>query len=66
MRLNELTNNIRRKVNKPVEKKRINTEVYDKDIESIKIDEDDSSVEGKSNSDSSPRSDRIFPKKMVP
>ena len=41
-------------------------EVYDKDIESIQIDEDDSSVEGKSNSDSSPRSDRIFPKKKVP
>ena len=66
MRLNELTNNIRRKINKTVEKKMTSNEVYDKDIESIKIDEDDSSVEGKSNSDSSPRSDRILPKKKVP
>ena len=63
MRLNELTNNIRRKVNKPVEKKRINTEVYDKDIESIKIDEDDSSVEGSSSSDSSSRRESNFNKK---
>ena len=66
MRLNELTNNIRRKINKTVEKKKTSNEVYDKDIESIKIDEDDSSVEGSSSSDSSSRRESNFNKKQMP